>query len=365
MSAVRQAVGRFAALDVPVLVTGETGTGKELVARALHEAGPRRDEPFVAINCGAIAESLLESELFGHEAGAFTGAVRSRRGLLEEAGRGTVLLDEIGDIAPRLQVALLRFLETGEIRPVGSSRTRRAACRVVAATNADLKGMSERDEFRRDLFYRLCRMEIHIPPLRERRRDIPALVTSFLAEGRPAGESPSLSPEAMNAFAAGNWAGNVRELRSAVERLRLMSSDRLRYDLAAVQLALPMLAGESSGREGATDDAAPAGPARPSRPQTGPRGGSARLADRGGAAIDDYLREGRGRMRRLARLREIFAEHRRLTRIEVAEIMGVSAYTATRDLQILGREKSIEKVMPNRSPRTHYFQLRSESQTTP
>ena len=170
MEALREAIGRMAPLDAPVLITGETGVGKDLVARTLHEQSPRREHPFIAVNCGAIAETLLESELFGHARGAFTGAERERRGIFEEAGAGTVFLDEIGEMPLRLQVALLRVLESGEIRPVGSSRPRPARCRIVAATNADLAGMVRERRFRQDLFYRLHRLDIAVPSLRARDR---------------------------------------------------------------------------------------------------------------------------------------------------------------------------------------------------
>jgi transcriptional regulator with PAS, ATPase and Fis domain len=196
-----------------VLIVGETGTGKELVARALHEESERAAEPFLAVNCGAISESLLESELFGHESGAFTGARRAHRGLFEAAGRGTLLLDEIGDTSPRLQVALLRVLETGEVRPVGSSTSRKVRCRVLAATNADLTGMVGEGRFRKDLYFRLDRIAIRIPPLRERGEDILSLADHFLSEDRHDGHRPTMSEALKAALLAHQWSGNVRELR--------------------------------------------------------------------------------------------------------------------------------------------------------
>jgi len=330
----RSQIARLAALDVPVLVSGETGTGKELVSRALHEGGPRNSGPFVAVNCGAIGDSLLESELFGHERGAFTGAERSRRGLFEEAGDGTVLLDEIGEISPRLQVALLRVLETGEIRPVGSSRPRKISCRVLAATNADLGELVAAGKFREDLLYRLRRMLIEIPPLRERREDIEPLAELFLAEGRAEGQCATMSTGLVADLRGRRWPGNVRQLRNFIEQMRLMNSEKLFYDLRDIE-SVDAPAGLQSG---ARTPSAGDGP--------GPR-----------RAADEVLARGRSGMRRLERLRELFRQHRKLTRREVAELIGICPATATRDLKGLLAEGFIEKVKPTPSPRSHYFRL--------
>jgi len=337
VTAVRESVARIAPLDVPVLVTGETGTGKELVARAVHELSPRCGAPFLAINCGAIAETLLESELFGHERGAFTGASRARRGIFEEAAGGTVLLDEIGDVSPRLQTALLRVLEAGEIRPVGASRPRKVACRVLAATNADLGRRVREGIFREDLLFRLRRLEIAIPPLRERREDILPLAGHFLAENRRDGRRPAMSEELKSELERRPWPGNVRELRNAMERMRLMNSDKLAYELA-----------DLDGESGAGAQAEPGGAAA-----TGPAPASSAAAVTGAGT----LREGSSAMRRTERLRELFRTHRRLTRMEVAATLGISLPTATRDLQALCSEGFVEKVCPSRSPRSHYFRL--------
>ena len=231
MAELRANIKRMAPLDASLLIAGETGTGKELVAMALHEESPRASEPFLAINCGAIAETLLESELFGHERGAFTGAHRAHRGVFEEAGRGTVLLDEIGDISPRLQVALLRVLESAEVRPVGSSSNRHVECRVLAATNADLERLAAAGGFRKDLIFRLKRLEIRVPALRDRREDILELAGHFLGEGRRDGIRPVMSDDLRRALLAHAWPGNVRELRNEVERIRLLGSEKRTYTL--------------------------------------------------------------------------------------------------------------------------------------
>ncbi len=211
-------VARAAATSVPVLITGETGTGKEQVARSLHQRSQRSTGRFVAVDCGAIAESLMESELFGHARGAFTGASGARRGLFEEATGGTMFLDEIGDIGPKIQSQLLRALQEGEIRRVGESTPVKVDVRVVAATNKDLKALVAEGKFREDLLYRLDVVHLHLPPLRERREDIPALVEHFAAIHARGGARPVVTDEAMGRLVAYDWPGNVRQLENVVAR---------------------------------------------------------------------------------------------------------------------------------------------------
>ncbi|GEJ58456.1 sigma-54-dependent transcriptional regulator [Anaeromyxobacter diazotrophicus] len=212
-------VVRVAPSDATVLVTGESGTGKELIARALHAASRRRDKPFVPINCAAITETLLESELFGHARGAFTGATRARRGLFEEADGGTLFIDEIAETALGSQAKLLRAIQEGEIRRVGESLSVKVDVRVIAATNQNLKAAVAEKRFREDLYYRLNVVPLRIPPLRERREDIPLLAQRFL-EGfaERTGERKSLSPEAMQKLLGYPWPGNVRELENMIEQ---------------------------------------------------------------------------------------------------------------------------------------------------
>jgi two-component system, NtrC family, response regulator HydG len=215
-------VERVALSAAPVLIRGESGSGKELVARALHEAGPRKDRPFLAINCTALPESLLESELFGHTRGAFTGAVSARAGLFVEASGGTLFLDEIGDMAPTLQAKLLRVVQQGEVRPVGSDESRAVDVRVIAATHQNLEDRVAEGAFRQDLFYRLNVVPIDVPPLRERLEDIPILVDHFLAGAlRRNPHSPviRLQPAIVTALTRYPWPGNVRELENLIERL--------------------------------------------------------------------------------------------------------------------------------------------------
>jgi DNA-binding NtrC family response regulator len=218
MHEVHDLVHRAAAAPFPVLITGESGTGKELVARALHQLSGREGR-FVPINCAALPENLLESELFGHEKGAFTGADRQKPGLLEAAHRGTLFLDEVTELPMALQPKLLRALEDGEVRRLGSTQPRRFDVRFVAATNRDLEQQVQHGRFRDDLYWRLHVLHIHVPPLRERPADVPLLAEHFLA-GRP------LSHQAMAVLAAYPWPGNVRELRNAVERAATLATAR-------------------------------------------------------------------------------------------------------------------------------------------
>jgi DNA-binding NtrC family response regulator len=220
MQEVLELAARVAPLDTTVLVYGESGTGKEFIVRLIHEQSPRATSPFVSINCAALTETLLESELFGHVRGAFTGAVRDKAGLFEVAGNGTLFLDEIGEVAPTVQAKLLRALQEREIRRVGAERNIKVNARVVAATNRDLRGAVEAGTFREDLYFRLGAFVITVPPLRERREDIPPLVHDFLgrAATRVKKDVKTVSPDAMTALMNYSWPGNVRELEHAIER---------------------------------------------------------------------------------------------------------------------------------------------------
>jgi DNA-binding NtrC family response regulator len=212
-------VETMAQSDAPLLIAGESGTGKELVARTIHASGPRADKPFVAVNCAAFPETLLEAELFGHEKGAFTGAVRARQGRFEAAAGGTLFLDEIGEIPLLAQAKLLRVVEEGVVEPLGTNRRVPIDVRLISATHRNLKERIEAGAFREDLFYRLNVLEISIPPLRDRRGDLPILVEHFLSKLVPAGKQlPALSPRAWAALTDHSYPGNVRELQHSIER---------------------------------------------------------------------------------------------------------------------------------------------------
>ncbi len=230
MQRVFELMKKVAETDATVLVSGETGTGKEVVARAIHYLGTRSEQRFVAQNCGALPDTLLESELFGHRRGSFTGATSDTKGLFQSADKGTIFLDEIGETEPGMQVRLLRVLQDGEIRPIGSSEIINVDVRVIAATNRDLMNEVEEGRFREDLFYRLRVVEIKLPPIRERRSDIPALAHHFLdrATRQMDRKLKGFSNAAMDALGACEWRGNVRELENEIERVVALAGDEER-----------------------------------------------------------------------------------------------------------------------------------------
>ena len=218
-------IAHVASSNAPVLVEGETGSGKEVVARLLHALSRRADGPFIAVNSGAVSRELLESELFGYEKGAFTGAVAAKAGLIAAAEDGTLFLDEVGEMPGPMQVSLLRFLDRSEYRPVGSTRTLQADVRVVGATNQDLQELVLQGRFRDDLLYRINTVTLRVPPLRERKEDLPKLVECLLQTARiPRQHKRTLSPKAMQCLAGYSWPGNIRELRNVIERIMLMGS---------------------------------------------------------------------------------------------------------------------------------------------
>jgi DNA-binding NtrC family response regulator len=227
MVSIYKTIGKVAATDAPILIRGETGTGKELVARTIHDNSLRKNEPFISVNCAALPETLLESELFGHLKGSFTGATSDRRGRFELASSGTILLDEIGDTAPAFQTKLLRVLQEKEFYPVGGESPRHTNARVIAATHRNIEELTRTGAFRQDLYYRLRVIELHVPPLRQRRGDIPRLarhltVKAALTVSRPV---PQLADSAMAALLGYDWPGNVRELENAIMRAVVLSQD--------------------------------------------------------------------------------------------------------------------------------------------
>ena len=227
MEQLRQMIRKVARTQATVLIHGESGTGKELVARALYRESPRASAPFIKVNCAAIPENLIESEFFGHEKGAFTGAVNKREGRFELAHGGTILLDEISEISPQVQAKLLRVLQERELERVGGTRTIKVDVRVIATTNRDLQQSVERKEFRQDLFFRLNVVPIHVPPLRDRRDDIPFLAERFMLRfARKHGMNiAGISPDCLAALRAHNWPGNVRELQNVIERAVILCAD--------------------------------------------------------------------------------------------------------------------------------------------
>ena len=225
-------------------ICGESGTGKVLVARAVHACSTRAQKPLIPVNCAAISKELIESELFGHERGAFTGAAAARRGAFEEANGGTIFLDEIGELSLDLQAKLLRVLENGEIKRVGASRPQNVDVRVVAATNRDLLLMSREGRFREDLYYRLCVIPLHLPPLRNRKGDLVRLAEHFLAQYAPRGQEVTLTASAQERLVQHDWPGNIRELRNVVHRALLLRRGTV-IDAADISFDVELHRGEN------------------------------------------------------------------------------------------------------------------------
>jgi DNA-binding NtrC family response regulator len=287
MQAVFSLIERVAFADVPVLVTGESGTGKELVARAIHQLGRRAAGPFVALNCGAVPETLLESEFFGHERGAFTGAVRAHAGRFEQAEGGTLFLDEIGTMRFDLQAKLLRAIQEREVQRLGSTQSRSVDVRILAATGEDLEEAIRRRTFREDLYYRLNVVPIHLPPLRERREDVPLLAEHFLraAAAKFSREAPRLSAAVLERLQDHAWPGNVRELENCMERMLILSRGS---ELTLADLPPGMRDGAIAGADGAGGFELPAQ--------------GVRLSDLERELIRQALRRSRGQLRPAARL---------------------------------------------------------------
>jgi two-component system response regulator HydG len=295
------------------LITGETGTGKELVARALHHMGPRRDRRFVTVNCSAVVETLFESELFGHVRGAFTGATENKQGLFELADNGTLFLDEIGELPPSVQAKLLRVLEVGDVHRVGSLEPRRVNVHVVAATNRDLRAEVAAGRFRSDLYYRLNIVEIRLPALRDRREDIPYLTASFVRETseRLQKSLAGLTPGAERLLGAAMWEGNVRELRNVIERACIMADGDFitERELAVSMPILPSLSSRQSF--GAAPDSSPA--------ETGPSDELLVTVER--EHIQRALARARGNKKAAARMLGLSrrALYRRLERLDLGD----------------------------------------------
>jgi len=244
MARVLELIAVAARTGIPVLITGESGTGKELVARAIHYTGPRAARPFLTMNCGAIPETLMEDELFGHTRGAYTGAHADKRGVFEETEGGSLFLDEIADLYPSCQVKLLRVLQEEEVRRIGETRTRRVDVRIIAATNKDLHAEMEARRFREDLYHRIHVLPITLPPLRERREDVPLLVDQFVRQfNRELGRTiRGFSPAAMEKLKSHAWPGNVRELENRVKQAMVLA----KADIVEID-SLEMLSGTSPG----------------------------------------------------------------------------------------------------------------------
>lgn len=332
IKSIREKTHQFAALNTAVLLSGETGVGKEVVAKMLHQLSDRSSEPFIAVNCGAISDTLIESELFGHMKGTFTGADTNREGLFMAAGKGTIFLDEVSSMSPHLQSALLRVLEEGEIRPVGSNRNFPVNARVIAATNDPLDQAVLSKKFRMDLYFRLARIHIHIPPLRARTKDIPILAKHFFKNLYSNAEI-ELSEDFILALKQYSWPGNVRELKNEIEYLALTSGGNTLFTASMFQ----------KNRS-------------PSFPENSPAASSTR------SAFQNLESSGHRAHDRINDLKNLFRERQKLTRADVIRLTHCAPNTATKDLRILEKENFIKRINTSAHVRTSYFILSGTKQ---
>lgn len=332
---VKELIQKFASVDLPVLITGETGTGKELVARALWQIGTHKNKKFIPINCGAISDHLLQSELFGHKKGAFTGATQDHKGIFEEAGDGIVFLDEIGEISAQMQVSLLRILESREYRAVGGTETKSLKCKVIFATNRNLADMVVKGQFRQDLQYRIDRLMIPLPALRERPSDIPILIQHFINEQNAALPPIYFDKKALDHLSALPWEGNIRELRNEMERVRIFHSDKVSINISDLSQKYQTIK------------------VIPNKPH------SSKLATSAPNANEDNLLNLKSRLRKIDELKKLFESYGKLSRTESATLLKVSLNTSANYLNLLEKENFIKKVMPTNSVKTHYYELNS------
>lgn len=343
LSKVKKLIQKYSTIHEPVLVTGATGTGKELVAQALHDIGANAKEPFLAINCGSLTDTLLQSELFGYEAGSFTGAQRAKKGIFESAGKGTVFLDEFEDVSTKMQSSLLRVLETNEIRSIGGVNSRKINCKIVVATNISLKSLVAKKQFREDLYFRLARFEIKLPALKERKDDIPELIDHFLANQGVNNRVPKLSAELIDKLKNYDWPGNIRELRNAVEKMKILHSDK--EVLGVEDFEFDQLENYSTTNVLTKKEL----------PTTNSKNVSIDAEE--DARIKKIIAKGFKIESREQYLKEIFIKYKKLSRSQVVEILKVSPLTAANTLHSLNAAGFIVKRTPSKSSKSHYYEL--------
>jgi DNA-binding NtrC family response regulator len=325
---VKELIKKFSSVDLSVLIIGETGTGKELVAKALWQFGEYKSKKFIPINCGALSDHLLQSELFGHKKGAFTGAIQDHKGIFEEAGEGIVFLDEIGEISQAMQVSLLRVLESREYRAVGGTETKTLKCKVIFATNRILTEQVSKGLFRQDLQYRIDRLSIQLPALRERPSDIPLLINHFLNESNSNLPPIYFDKKALEHLKSLKWEGNIRELRNEMERTRLFHSDKSKIFISDLSEKYKTIKKTIAPNH------------KPSTTKT-----------------DDGLLNLKSKFRKLDELKKLFENYGKLSRTEAASLLKISLNTAANYLNMLEKENYIQKVIPMDSVKTHYYEM--------
>ena len=328
----------YADIQRPILIIGETGAGKEIVASALHEESSHKDKPFLAINCGALTDTLLQSELFGYEAGAFTGAVNSHKGIFEAAEDGVVFLDEFGEMSPKLQVSMLRILENNELLRVGGTKVKKINCRIIAATNANIEELIQQKRFREDLYHRLKQFTITIMPLRERKEDIPELINYFLNQQNK-DQLQVFSKELMLKFQAYHWPGNIRELKNEIDRIKILCGYKPIIEIN--DLDIEWVIKKNNLPEKIKSSEIPLTVNKYEQMHQ-------RLLDTKLSSSD----------KRYQQIILLFKQHKKLNRVQIAEALEVSLLTITNDLKRLVADGIIEKHMPTLSRRSHYFEIK-------
>jgi transcriptional regulator with PAS, ATPase and Fis domain len=336
---IKKKIKKYADIQRPILVIGETGAGKEIVARAIHEESTHKNKPFLAINCGALTDTLLQSELFGYEAGAFTGAVTPHKGIFEAAEDGVVFMDEFGEMSPKLQVSLLRVLENNEVMKVGGTKVKKINCQIIAATNANIDELISKKLFREDLYHRLKQFTISIPPLRERKEDLPELINYFFNQQNN-NQKQELSKELMLAFQEYHWPGNIRELKNEIDRIKILCGYKPIIEMQDIELewlkkntdlnSIKNLASEK--KESSNSDTEQM---------------HQRILDKKLSKSD----------KRLQQIKVLFQQYKQLTRGQIAAALQISLITTSKDLDHLCEEGFIIKRMPSKCLRSYYFEL--------
>ena len=327
----------YADIQRPILLIGETGAGKEIVARAIHEESTYKDKPFLAINCGALTDTLLQSELFGYEAGAFTGAVNSHKGIFEAAEDGVVFLDEFGEMSPKLQVSMLRILENNELLRVGGTKVKKIKCRIIAATNANIEELLQQKRFREDLYHRLKQFTITIIPLRERQEDIPELINYFLNQ-QDKKQTQVLSKELMFKFQEYLWPGNIRELKNEIDRIKILCGNKSIVEIEDIDIEWIIKKNTTPEKNKSLETT---------------------LAGNSYEQMHQIILETKlsSSVKRHKQIILLFKQHKKLNRVQIAQALKVSLLTITRDLKRMVADGLVEKQMPTLSSRSHYFEI--------
>lgn len=346
---VKTLIQKFAIIAEPILITGETGTGKELVAKAIHDIGVNAKEPFLAINCGSLTDTLLQSELFGYEAGAFTGAQKEKKGIFEAAGKGTVFLDEFEDVSPKMQSSLLRILETNEIRLIGGTKSRIIYCKIVIATNVSLKSLVAKKTFRDDLYFRLARYEIKLPALKARQADIPELIQHFLSAQNDKEFSPMIDADLLKTLINYDWPGNIRELRNVIERMKTLHPAKNIYGINDFEFDQLENFSETKKIANATPNTVT------QKTQSADSNSHASEEER----IQKIIEKGFKIENRLLFLKDLFLKYKKLSRSQVREILKVNPITADSALKMLCEEGFIIKKTPTKSTKSHYYEIKN------